>query len=67
MVFCAGAALELLALGYWLIDVERKQGWARPAIVLGQNALAAFCSQPWSTLLCPRRTPDQPVRPRLDL
>ena len=55
VVFTAGAALELLALCYWLIDVERKQGWARPAIVLGSNALTAFVLSTVVYLaICPR-------------
>ena len=42
VVFTAGAALELLALCYWLIDIQGYQKWARPGVVFGVNAIAVF-------------------------
>jgi predicted acyltransferase len=42
VIFTAGAALELLALFYWLIDIQGYQRWARPAVVFGVNAIAVF-------------------------
>jgi predicted acyltransferase len=42
VVFTAGAALHLLAVCYWLIDIKGWRRWARPAIVFGLNAIAVF-------------------------
>lgn len=42
VVFTAGAALGLLALCYWLIDIQGYQRWARPAVVFGVNAIAVY-------------------------
>ncbi|MDX1503626.1 MAG: DUF5009 domain-containing protein, partial [Thermoanaerobaculia bacterium] len=42
VLFTAGAALETLALCYWLIDVHGRRAWARPAILLGWNPLALY-------------------------
>lgn len=42
VMFTAGAALLLLALCYWLIDVRDVRGWARPALVFGRNPLAIY-------------------------
>ncbi len=42
VLFTAGAALELLALCYWLIDVKGYRRWARPAVALGMNPLFSF-------------------------
>ena len=42
VLFTAGAALELLALFYWLIDIKGFQKWARPAVVFGVNAIAVY-------------------------
>ncbi len=42
VVFTAGAALEGLALCYWLIDVRGIRRWASPAIVYGLNSIAVF-------------------------
>jgi len=42
VLFTAGAALEGLALCYWLIDVQGYRRWARPAIVYGLNPIAAY-------------------------
>jgi predicted acyltransferase len=41
-VFTAGAALLMLALCYWLIEVRGADRWAAPAYVLGLNPLTAF-------------------------
>jgi predicted acyltransferase len=42
VLFTAGAALQLLAGLYWLLDVKKWRGWARPAVVFGRNAIAVF-------------------------
>ncbi len=42
VVFTAGAAILLLAVCYWLIDVRGWKQWAKPAVVLGVNPLAAY-------------------------
>ncbi len=42
VLFTAGAALEALAVCYWLIDVRGYRRWAFPAIVYGLNALAVY-------------------------
>jgi len=42
VLFTAGLALELLALCYWLIDIEGYRRWAWPFEVFGVNALALF-------------------------
>ncbi len=42
VLFTAGAALEILALCYWLIDVRGHRRWAQPAVVYGLNSIAVF-------------------------
>jgi len=42
VLYTAGAALELLAICYWLIEVRGLTRWARPAILFGLNPLALF-------------------------
>lgn len=42
VVFTAGAALQALAVCYWLIEVRGRRAWARPAIVYGLNSIAVF-------------------------
>src|SRR5215211_7519207 len=42
VLFTAGLALQLLALCYWLIDIEGYRRWAWPFEVFGVNALALF-------------------------
>lgn len=42
VLFTTGAALEALALCYWLIDIRDYRKWARPAVVFGVNAIAVF-------------------------
>ncbi len=42
VLFTAGAALEVLGVCYWLIDVASIRRWARPAIVYGRNPLFVY-------------------------
>jgi predicted acyltransferase len=42
VLFTSGAALEALALCYWLIDIRGYRRWAQPAVVFGVNAIAVF-------------------------
>jgi predicted acyltransferase len=42
VLFTAGAALLVLALCYWLIEVRGWRSWARPACVFGANPLTVF-------------------------
>ena len=42
VVFTSGAALQFLAVCYWLIDIQGWKKWAQPAIVFGMNAIAVF-------------------------
>ncbi len=42
VLFTAGAALEGLALCYWLIDCRGVRRWAWPAIVYGLNPIAVY-------------------------
>ena len=42
VVFTAGMALNFLAMCYWMVDVRGHQRWARPFLVFGVNAIAAF-------------------------
>lgn len=42
VLFTAGAAMELLALCYWLIDIQGHRRWARPGVVFGVNAIAVY-------------------------
>ena len=42
VVFTAGLALQLLALCYWLIDIQGVRRWATPFVIFGTNALAVF-------------------------
>ena len=42
VVFTTGAALWLLALCYWLVDVKGQRRWAVPFRIFGLNALAVF-------------------------
>ena len=41
-VFMAGWALVCLAMFYWLIDVKGYKAWAKPFVIFGMNAIAAF-------------------------
>ncbi len=42
VLFTSGAALQLFAVCYWLIEIKRWTKWAKPAIVYGTNAIAAY-------------------------
>jgi predicted acyltransferase len=42
VVFTAGAALLLLGICYWIIDVKGYRKWATPFIVFGLNAITVF-------------------------
>ncbi|HUP88832.1 MAG TPA: heparan-alpha-glucosaminide N-acetyltransferase domain-containing protein [Longimicrobiales bacterium] len=42
VLFTAGFAAQFLAFCYWLIDVKGYQRWAKPFIIYGMNAIAAF-------------------------
>src|SRR5690606_30697559 len=42
VVFTAGMALHCLAICYWLIDVREHRAWAKPFVIFGMNAIAAF-------------------------
>lgn len=42
VVFTAGMACHVLAVCYWLIDVKGHTRWARPFVIFGVNAIAAF-------------------------
>ncbi|HEX2167596.1 MAG TPA: DUF5009 domain-containing protein [Longimicrobiales bacterium] len=42
VVFTAGIACHLLAMCYWLIDVKGYSRWAKPFVIFGVNAIAAF-------------------------
>ncbi|HYH86542.1 MAG TPA: heparan-alpha-glucosaminide N-acetyltransferase domain-containing protein [Pyrinomonadaceae bacterium] len=42
VVFTAGMALQLLALCYWLVDIQGYRRWSVPFVIFGMNALAVF-------------------------
>ncbi len=42
VLFTAGAALQFLAVCYWLIEVRGWRRWAHPAVAFGMNAIAVF-------------------------
>jgi predicted acyltransferase len=42
VLFTTGAALHLLALCYWAIDIQGWQRWAQPAVIFGRNAITAY-------------------------
>lgn len=42
VVFAGGMACLLLAACYWLIDVKEYRTWAKPFVIFGVNAIAAF-------------------------
>jgi predicted acyltransferase len=42
VLFTAGAALLLLALCYWIIDVRGWRGWTKPLVILGTNAITLY-------------------------
>jgi predicted acyltransferase len=42
VLFTAGFACLMLAICYWLIDIEGYRKWATPFVIYGMNAIAAF-------------------------
>ncbi|MDH5805796.1 MAG: DUF5009 domain-containing protein, partial [Gemmatimonadota bacterium] len=42
VLFTTGAALQFLAICYWLIDIQGIKRWAYPAVVFGMNSIAVF-------------------------
>jgi predicted acyltransferase len=42
VIFTAGIACQLFALCYFLIDMKGYQKWAKPFVIFGMNAIAAF-------------------------
>ncbi|MGA1367119.1 MAG: acyltransferase family protein [Blastocatellia bacterium] len=42
VLFTGGIGLQLLALCFWLVDLQGFRAWAFPFVVLGVNALALF-------------------------
>ncbi|HUI26377.1 MAG TPA: DUF5009 domain-containing protein [Candidatus Kryptonia bacterium] len=42
VLFTAGAALNVLGLCYWLIDVRGYQRWAQPFVIYGTNPILAY-------------------------
>jgi predicted acyltransferase len=42
VIFTAGIACQVLAMCYWLIDIQGIQRWAKPFVIFGTNAIAAF-------------------------
>jgi len=42
VLFSGGAALLLLSLFYWVMEVMGRRAWATPFVVYGMNAIAVF-------------------------
>jgi predicted acyltransferase len=42
VLLTAGVALVCLALCYWLLDIKQWRNWAKPFLVFGSNAIAAY-------------------------
>jgi predicted acyltransferase len=42
VIFTAGIGCQLLALCYYLVDMRGYRRWAKPFVVFGMNAIAAF-------------------------
>src|SRR5437773_6995567 len=42
VLFTSGVALNVLALCYWLIDIQRYQRWAKPFVIYGTNPIVAY-------------------------
>jgi predicted acyltransferase len=42
VLLTAGMALQLLAVCYWLVDIQAYRRWATPFLVFGTNALALY-------------------------
>ena len=43
VLLTAGLALVVLSACYWLVDVKRLRAWAKPVLIFGMNAIAAYC------------------------
>jgi predicted acyltransferase len=44
VIFTTGLALVSLAMFYWLVDIKKyREGWTKPILVFGKNAIAAYC------------------------
>ncbi len=41
-VFMAGMSTMIFTVFYWLIDAQHHKAWAKPLVIYGQNALAAY-------------------------
>ena len=41
-LLAAGVATQLLAVCYWVLDVQGVKGWSLPFVAFGRNALAAY-------------------------
>ena len=41
-VFMAGMSTLIFTLFYWIVDVQKHRAWAKPFVIYGMNALAAF-------------------------
>jgi predicted acyltransferase len=50
VLFTAGVAAHLLALCYYLIDVQGYRQWSQPFIIFGSNAIAAYVLSSLGTL-----------------
>jgi len=42
VLFCAGLAIMLLALSYWIIDIKRYSAFTPPFVAYGVNAITVF-------------------------
>ncbi|MBS1849989.1 MAG: DUF1624 domain-containing protein [Acidobacteria bacterium] len=43
VLFTAGFALVVLALCYWVVDIQKRRGrWTMPFLVFGKNSIAAY-------------------------
>ncbi len=42
VLLTGGFALHFLAFCYWLIDIKKVQGWTKPFVMFGMNALAVY-------------------------
>jgi predicted acyltransferase len=47
VLFTAGFACQFLGLCYWLVDIKGYQRWAKPFVIYGMNAIAAFVLSAW--------------------
>ncbi|HEX6903748.1 MAG TPA: DUF5009 domain-containing protein [Thermoanaerobaculia bacterium] len=42
VLFTAGLALLLSAAAFYLVDIKKRDGWARPFVIFGTNAIFAY-------------------------